>query len=76
MIDRSLRRLTSLQQSGSTARVLNLSSVHSRPADAEAIAEAPFFEHPALDRCIIVKHRLRAQEYDAFISPPRPRSPR
>ncbi len=69
LIDRSLRRLTALQQSGSTARVLNLSSVHNRPADAESIGEAPFFEHPTLDRCIIVKHRLRMQEYEAFASP-------
>jgi hypothetical protein len=65
--DRSVRRLTSLQQSASTARVLNLNLAASK-GDPE-MARAPFFNHPLLNRCIIVKHRLRPNEVETFDSP-------
>ncbi len=69
MNDRTVRRLTALEQSGSTARVLNLASTHRRHPDDRELAAAPFFQHPQLDRCIILKHRLRQNEYERFTTP-------
>jgi hypothetical protein len=65
--DRSVRRLTSLQQSASTARVLNL-NLTAAGGDPE-LQRAPFFKHPVLNRAIIVKHRLRPNEYEVFDTP-------
>ena len=68
-IDRTVRRLTALEQSASSARVLNLSAIHRKnPADP-ALIEAPFFSHRLLDRSIILKHRLRPHEYSMFATP-------
>ena len=67
--DRTIRRLTALQQSASTARVLNLLTVHRRnPNDPDLIAY-PFFQSRLMDRAIILKHRLRPHEYGLFTSP-------
>ena len=67
--DRTVRRLTALEQSASTARVLNLSAIHRKnPADP-AIAAAPFFKNRLMDRSIILKHRMRPHEYSAFTTP-------
>ena len=67
--DRTVRRLTALEQSASSARVLNLSAIHRKnPADP-ALIEAPFFSHRLLDRSIILKHRLRPHEYSMFATP-------
>jgi hypothetical protein len=65
--DRSVRRLTSLQQTASTARVLNLNLAASKN-DPE-MQRAPFFIHPVLNRAIIVKHRLRPNELETFDTP-------
>lgn len=70
MNDRNERRLTSLAKSASTARVLNLMAIHGRIADESVLAKAPFFKSRRLDHCIILKHRLRLNEYHLF-SPPR-----
>ena len=67
--DRSVRRLTSLDQSASTARVLNLLSIHRRLGDDPELSEAPFFRNRLLDRSIILKHRLRPHEYEQFDRP-------
>lgn len=65
-IDRSIRRLTTLERSASTARVLNLLAAHKRdPDDAELLAK-PFFENRILNRSIILKHRLRPHEQLEF----------
>lgn len=67
--DRSVRRLTALEQSASTARVLNLLATHRKfPNDAD-LAQAPMFRNVLLDRSIILKHRLRPHEYNYFVSP-------
>jgi hypothetical protein len=67
--DRSVRRLTALEQSASTARVLNLLATHRKfPNDAD-LAQAPMFRNVLLDRSIILKHRLRPHEYSYFASP-------
>ena len=67
--DRGLRRLTALENSASTARVLNLLSVHRKFPDDVELQENPFFRNRVLNRCIILKHRLRPHEYQSFPSP-------
>lgn len=68
-IDRSIRRLTALENSASTARVLNLLATHRRfPEDLE-LNRNPFFRNRLLNRSIILKHRLRPYEYVNFGTP-------
>lgn len=67
--DRSVRRLTALEQSASTARVLNLVAIHRKNRLAPALLEAPFFTHQLLNHSIILKHRLRPHEYNLFATP-------
>lgn len=66
MKDRSVRSLSHLQSSASTARVLNLLSIAKKRGHDPEHAEKPFFTHPRLNNAIIVKHRLRANEHDLF----------
>jgi hypothetical protein len=58
-----------LQNSASTARVLNLFRTAKRCREDPTHAKQPLFQHPQLNRCIIVKHRLRAQEAALFEIP-------
>ena len=64
--DRTIRSLTSLEQSGSTSRVLNLSAVAKRAPAVHEGELKPMFHNALLNRCIIVKHRLRTEEQDLF----------
>jgi hypothetical protein len=66
--DRSIRNLVNLQEFGSTARVLNLLSVWKSHRDTPEWAAAPLFHTPALNRSLIIKHRLRRDELDLFRS--------
>ena len=66
MTDRTIRNLALLQRSASTARVLNLSKVHRDHGDTEAWADQPVFRTRALNRALIIKHRLRRDEIDLF----------
>lgn len=66
MTDRAIRNLAHLRRSASTARVLNLLKVaHEHAHDAEWRAK-PIFRTPALNAGLIIKHRLRRDELDAF----------
>lgn len=65
MSDRSVRSLIQLQNSASTARVLNLHKVWCGLDGADRTGE-PFFQHPLLDRAMVIKHRLRRDEADLF----------
>ena len=68
-IDRTIRSLAALQESASTARVLNLAgTVRKYDADPEALNPL-FFKHPLLNRCLIIKHRIRAHEAELFSTP-------
>lgn len=69
MSDRTVRRLTTLEHSASTARLLNLLSVHRKLSDDPEITAAPFFQHPLLNQSLIVKHRLRPHEFEMFDAP-------
>ena len=64
--NRSVRSLVHLSANASTARTLNLIAVWERCAEEDDYARLPFFESAVLNRSIIVKHRLRHYERDAF----------
>ncbi|CAN5274245.1 hypothetical protein BH10PSE1_BH10PSE1_05010 [soil metagenome] len=68
MSDRTVRNLVHLQASASTARVLNLLSVWKRHGETEEWAAAPMFRNPSLNKCWVIKHRLRRNELDLFRS--------
>jgi hypothetical protein len=61
-----IRSLSSLENSASTARVLNLRKVFVDHGDDEDYKKAPFFNNVTLNRCLILKHRLRRNEQDEF----------
>jgi hypothetical protein len=64
--DRSVRSLAHLEESASTSRVLNLLGVFKRRHADRAWGAKPFFKHPALNKAILLKHRLRRNETDIF----------
>lgn len=71
MADRSIRSLEHLENSASTARVLNLRLVKQRKAKDPDYQAHPLFQNSALNAAIIVKHRLRGNEADVFVTPRR-----
>ncbi|MFN3536604.1 MAG: hypothetical protein ACK4Y4_04075, partial [Brevundimonas sp.] len=66
MSDRSIRNLANLQAFGSTSRVLNLLAVWRRHGGTDEWRDKPMFQTPALNRGLIIKHRLRRDEVDLF----------
>ncbi len=68
MTDRAVRNLANLKATASTARVLNLLRVWQEHGRTEGWKSAPMFQHPALNRALILKHRLRRDEVDRFRS--------
>ena len=68
MSDRSFRSLENLERTASTARVLNLLKVSRENATDWDWKEKPLFLTPELNRCLLIKHRLRSNEYDQFLS--------
>jgi hypothetical protein len=66
LTNRSVRSLENLQANASTARTLNLIAVWQKHGETEEYRQHPFFTNPVLNRSIIVKHRLRQNERDAF----------
>ncbi len=66
MADRSVRSLEDLQNSASTARVLNLWGIAHRKADDPERIARPLFRNPTLNTSIIVKHRIHRNEADHF----------
>ena len=67
--NRTIRSLDHLQNSGSTARVLNLRDVTLRMGSDPDFLARPLFKNPDLNRAIIVKHRLRSNETEEFALP-------
>lgn len=61
-----IRSLSSLENSASTARVLNLRKVFADYGDDDEYKKSPFFKNLTLNRCLILKHRLRGNERDEF----------
>jgi hypothetical protein len=66
LTDRAVRNLANLKKSASTARVLNLLRVWQEHRGSAGWRDAPMFRHPALNRALILKHRLRRDEVDRF----------
>jgi len=66
MTDRTIRNLAHLRRSASTARVLNLLKVWLDHGTNPEWAERPLFQTLALNRALIIKHRLRRDETDCF----------
>ncbi|WP_428151031.1 hypothetical protein [Brevundimonas sp.] len=66
MTDRAFRNLDNLRASASTARVLNLLRVSHEHGRTDGWRAAPLFENSTLNRCLVIKHRLRRNEIDAF----------
>jgi hypothetical protein len=62
-MDRSFRSLSALS-TASTARVLNLNAIGIAHEDNADFGANPMFTSPVLNRAIILKHRLRANEAD------------
>jgi len=71
-MSRAVRNLENLAQSASTARILNLLQIWRLSGDPNSKfydpewAEKPLFRTPALNRSIIIKHRLRRNEVEVF----------
>ncbi len=66
MTDHAIRNLAHLRRSASTARVLNLLKIFLDHGEEAEWAERPLFHTPALNRSLIIKHRLRRDEADCF----------
>lgn len=64
--DRSFRSLCALQRTGSTSRVLNLAAIEKDHGDDPGYRSNPLFVSRVLNTCLIVKHRLRADEVHLF----------
>jgi hypothetical protein len=64
--NRDLRSLANLGETASTSRVLNLSAIHIQSAREKEYQLKPFFRDSQLNKCILIKHTLRANERDLF----------
>jgi hypothetical protein len=66
IFDRSHRSLVNLKANASSARVLNLLAIWKEFGATPGHADRPFFRTSLLNRCLVVKHRLRRDEVDYF----------
>lgn len=66
MRNRSIRRLTHLQSTAATCRVLNLMKIAQTFGHEEEYRARPMFRNRFLNQAIILKHRLRGTETDLF----------
>lgn len=64
--DRSVRNLGALQRTASTSRVLNLVAIANSHKGEPEYHTKPFFTTPILNECIVLKHRIRADERFVF----------
>src|ERR1700733_5050179 len=64
----SVRCLTGLRDA-SSARVFNLVAVEKAHGSLPEYRKSPLFESQVLNSCILLKHRLRPDEYFLFESP-------
>ncbi len=63
------RDLSLIRASGSTTRVLNLALVYERFGETEEYNDKPLFRNKRLNRALILKHAVRANERDLFVRP-------
>ena len=64
--NRDVRNLANLGETASTSRVLNLAQVHLASSKEKEYQLKPFFRDSQLNKCLIVKHTLRANERELF----------
>jgi hypothetical protein len=64
--DRTFRSLRGLEKTASTSRVLNLAALAARNVDNPEHEKQPFFTAQTLNGAVIVRHRLREAEREAF----------
>jgi hypothetical protein len=64
--NRDVRSLANLGETASTSRVLNLSAVHVNSAHEKDYQLRPFFRDSQMNKAILVKHTLRANERELF----------
>ena len=69
--NRDVRSLANLGETASTSRVLNLSAVHVNSAHEKDYQLKPFFRDSQMNKAILVKHTLRANERELFGRPRR-----
>ena len=69
MRDTSSVRCLSALRDASSARVLNLVAIERNHKDNPEYRKAPLFDSPVLNSCILLKHRLRADEAFLFDDP-------
>ncbi|MCX8497891.1 MAG: hypothetical protein ORN25_00855, partial [Caulobacteraceae bacterium] len=62
MSSRTVRKLSSLQETAASSRVLNLVTTWKQSGPEAQYADRPLLENRVLNRSIIVKHQLRANE--------------
>jgi len=64
--NRDVRNLANLGETASTSRVLNLSQIYLNASKDKEYQLKPFFRDSQMNKCILVKHTLRANERDLF----------
>ncbi len=64
--NRDVRSLANLGETASTSRVLNLSAVYVNSAREKDYQLKPFFRDSQMNKAILVKHTLRANERELF----------
>ncbi|ESQ77592.1 hypothetical protein [Asticcacaulis sp. AC402] len=60
------RNLAHAGGNGSTSRILNLARIALESTDSKEYREQPFFRHSQMNKSVIVKHTVRANERDLF----------
>lgn len=68
---KDVRSLANLSETASTSRVLNLGHVYRTHGDLPEYGLKPFFANRQMNRALILKHTLRANENDLFAKPRR-----
>ncbi|ESQ91174.1 hypothetical protein ABAC460_06325 [Asticcacaulis sp. AC460] len=64
--NRDVRNLANLGETASTSRVLNLSQIYLSSSKEKEYQLRPFFRDSQMNKAILVKHTLRANERDQF----------
>ncbi|BEV12907.1 hypothetical protein ATDW_34030 (plasmid) [Asticcacaulis sp. DW145] len=68
---KDVRSLANLGETASTSRVLNLGYVYRAHGELPEYTAKPFFANRQMNRALILKHTLRANEQDLFTKPRR-----
>ncbi|CAN5340740.1 hypothetical protein BH10PSE3_BH10PSE3_15580 [soil metagenome] len=64
--DRLTRSLKALERTASTSRVLNLLAIQNQSGQRPEHGEAPMFRNKTLNSALVIKHRLRADDFFLF----------